>query len=40
VEGQKWDGGMAGAEKLVVASIYEYARITTTPPKPKTTAGK
>jgi acetylornithine deacetylase/succinyl-diaminopimelate desuccinylase-like protein len=38
VEGQKWDGGMAGAEKLVVAAIYEYARITTVPPKPKTSA--
>lgn len=40
VEGQKWDGGMAGAEKIVAASIFEYARITTAPPKPKTTAGK
>jgi acetylornithine deacetylase/succinyl-diaminopimelate desuccinylase-like protein len=40
VEGKKWDGGMAGAEKIVVASIYEYALTTTATPKPKTTAGK
>jgi acetylornithine deacetylase/succinyl-diaminopimelate desuccinylase-like protein len=40
IEGQKWDGGLAGAEKIVAASIYEYSLITTTPPKPKTTAGK
>ena len=25
VEGTRWDNGMAGAEKLVVASIYEYS---------------
>jgi hypothetical protein len=40
IQGQKWDGGLAGAEKIVAASIYEYSQITTTPPKPKTTAGK
>ena len=40
IEGQKWDGGIAGAEKIVAASIYEYALTTTTTPKPKTTAGK
>jgi hypothetical protein len=36
VEGTRWDNGMAGAEKLVVASIYYFSQITTTPPKPKT----
>ena len=40
IEGQKWDGGIAGAEKIVAASIYEYALTTTTTPKQKTTAGK
>jgi hypothetical protein len=40
VEGQKWDGGMAGAEKLVAASIFEYAQTTTVPPRPKTTVAK
>jgi acetylornithine deacetylase/succinyl-diaminopimelate desuccinylase-like protein len=40
IEGEKWDSGMAGAEKIVVASIYEYALTTTVTPKPKTTAGK
>jgi acetylornithine deacetylase/succinyl-diaminopimelate desuccinylase-like protein len=40
IEGEKWDGGIAGAEKIVVASIYEYAMTTTVTPKPKTTAGK
>jgi acetylornithine deacetylase/succinyl-diaminopimelate desuccinylase-like protein len=40
IEGQKWDGGMAGAEKIVAASIYEYAQTTTSQPKPKTTAGQ
>jgi len=39
IEGKKWSDGMAGAEKIVAASMYEYAKITTTPPKPKTTAG-
>jgi acetylornithine deacetylase/succinyl-diaminopimelate desuccinylase-like protein len=40
VEGQKWDGGMAGAEKLVAASIFEYARTTTVPPRPKTAVAR
>jgi acetylornithine deacetylase/succinyl-diaminopimelate desuccinylase-like protein len=39
IEGKRWDNGMAGAEKLVVASIWEYAHITTVAPRPKTTAG-
>jgi acetylornithine deacetylase/succinyl-diaminopimelate desuccinylase-like protein len=38
VEGKTWNGGMAGAEKLVVASLWEYAQTTTSTPKPKTTA--
>jgi acetylornithine deacetylase/succinyl-diaminopimelate desuccinylase-like protein len=38
IEGEHWDNGLAGAEKMVAASIFEYARITTVPPKPKTTA--
>jgi acetylornithine deacetylase/succinyl-diaminopimelate desuccinylase-like protein len=38
IEGKNWDNGMAGAEKLVAASVWEYARITTVPPRPKTTA--
>jgi acetylornithine deacetylase/succinyl-diaminopimelate desuccinylase-like protein len=38
IEGNSWSDGLAGAEKMVAASIYEYARITTVPPKPKTTA--
>ena len=41
IEGAHWDNGLAGAEKIVAASIYEYAHITTVPPRPKTTsAGK
>ena len=36
VEGTRWDNGMAGAEKLVVASIYEFSQINNTPPRPKT----
>jgi acetylornithine deacetylase/succinyl-diaminopimelate desuccinylase-like protein len=28
-------GGMANQEKSVVAAVYEYAKITTVPPKPK-----
>ncbi len=40
VEGQKWDNGMAGAEKLVAASIFEYAQTTTVPPRPKTSVAK
>jgi len=39
-EGQKWDGGFVGAEKIVAASIYEFSQITTVPPKPKTPTGK
>ena len=35
VEGQKWNDGLAGAEKLVAASIWEYSQTTTSPPKPK-----
>lgn len=38
IEGKNWDNGLAGAEKIVVASMYEFAKITTVPPKPKTTA--
>jgi acetylornithine deacetylase/succinyl-diaminopimelate desuccinylase-like protein len=38
IEGKTWSDGMAGAEKIVAASIYEFARITTVPPRPKTTA--
>ena len=38
IEGKNWDNGMAGAEKIVAASIWEYARITTVPPRPKTSA--
>jgi acetylornithine deacetylase/succinyl-diaminopimelate desuccinylase-like protein len=38
IEGERWDSGMAGAEKMVVATLYEYAHITTVPPRPKTTA--
>ncbi len=38
VEGSRWDNGMAGAEKIVVAAIWEYSQTTTTPPKPKTHA--
>ena len=34
------NGGMANAEKGVVATIYEYSKLTTTPPKPKTRATK
>ncbi len=38
IEGEHWDNGLAGAEKIVAASIYEYARTTTVTPRPKTTA--
>jgi hypothetical protein len=38
IEGTRWDNGMAGAEKLVVMSLYEYAHITTVPIRPKTAA--
>jgi len=40
VEAQGWQGGMATAEKNVVATIWSYARTTTVPPKPKSTAGQ
>jgi len=36
IEGTHWDSGMAGAEKIVAAVIWEYAQTTTTPIKPKT----
>jgi hypothetical protein len=26
VEGSRWDNGLAGAEKIVVAAIWEYSR--------------
>jgi hypothetical protein len=39
VEGSRWDNGMAGAEKIVVAAVWEYSQTTTTPPKQKTHAG-
>jgi hypothetical protein len=38
VETRSWQNSFATQEKDVVASLYEYAKITTTPPKPKTTA--
>jgi acetylornithine deacetylase/succinyl-diaminopimelate desuccinylase-like protein len=38
IEGQHWDNGLAGAEKIVAASMYEFAHITTVTPRPKTTA--
>ena len=38
IEGKRWDNGLAGAEKIVAASMYEFAKITTVTPKPKTTA--
>ena len=40
IEGTRWDNGMAGAEKMVVLSLYEYAHITTAPIRPKTPAGQ
>jgi hypothetical protein len=40
VEARGWQGGMATAEKNVAATIFEYAKTTTVPPKPKTTAAK
>ena len=33
-------GGMAHQEKGVVAAVFEYAKTTTVPPKPKTSAAK
>jgi len=38
IEGKSWSDGMAGAEKIVAASMYEFAKITTVPTRPKTTA--
>jgi Peptidase dimerisation domain len=38
VEAPDWHGGMATAEKNVAATMWEYSQITTTTPKPKTTA--
>jgi acetylornithine deacetylase/succinyl-diaminopimelate desuccinylase-like protein len=40
IEGKKWDGGIAGAEKIVAAVLYEYAQTTTVPPRLKATASK
>lgn len=40
IEGKKWDGGIAGAEKIVAAVLYEYAQTTTIPPRSKTSAAK
>jgi acetylornithine deacetylase/succinyl-diaminopimelate desuccinylase-like protein len=38
VEAKNWRGGMATSEKNVVVTLYEYAKITTVAPKPKTSA--
>ncbi len=38
IEGKSWDNGLAGAEKIVAASIFEYAQITTVAPRKKMTA--
>ncbi|MCC7417431.1 MAG: hypothetical protein IT176_09855 [Acidobacteria bacterium] len=35
VESQSKAGGMATAEKAVAATLFEYSRITTVPPRPK-----
>jgi acetylornithine deacetylase/succinyl-diaminopimelate desuccinylase-like protein len=40
IEGQHWDNGLAGAEKIVAATMYEFAHTTTVPPRPKSSAGK
>lgn len=32
------NGGMAFKGKVIAAAIFEYAKLTTTPPKPKTPA--
>jgi acetylornithine deacetylase/succinyl-diaminopimelate desuccinylase-like protein len=40
VEATGKTGGMATAEKTVAAILYEYAKLTTVPPKPKTSASK
>ena len=34
------NGGMANVEKSAAAAIYEYAKLTTTPPKPKASTAK
>ena len=36
IEGIEKNGGMASQEKAVAATIFEYSRITTVPPRPKT----
>ena len=33
-------GGLANAEKNAAAAIYQYAQLTTVPPKPKTRVEK
>jgi hypothetical protein len=38
VETKNWQSSFATQEKSVVATIYEYSKITTVAPKPKTTA--
>ncbi len=40
VEAKGKTGGMATAEKTVAAVLYEYAKLTTVPSKPKTSAAK
>jgi acetylornithine deacetylase/succinyl-diaminopimelate desuccinylase-like protein len=40
VEAINKSGGMANSEKFAVAALYEYAKITTVPPRPKTSAAK
>jgi hypothetical protein len=40
VEAKGKQGGLAYQEKGVAAAIFEYSRITTTPPKPKTSTAK
>ncbi|MBI4487253.1 MAG: M20/M25/M40 family metallo-hydrolase [Acidobacteria bacterium] len=40
VESISKSGGIANAEKNIAAAIFEYAKLTTVPPKPKTSAAK
>ncbi len=40
VESIAKSGGIANAEKNIAAAIFEYAKLTTVPPKPKTSAAK
>jgi acetylornithine deacetylase/succinyl-diaminopimelate desuccinylase-like protein len=40
VESQGKTGGMATAEKTVAATLFEYAKLTTVPPRPKSSATK